>query len=91
MYKRQILHFEAVAGYARVFANGNLVCENFDLFLPFSADVTDYARPGQEIEVTVWVARASLFDEPGKYGKRPYIGGSFWGNHIAGIWRTSSC
>ena len=85
--RRIILHFEAVAGYARVFANGNLVCENFDLFLPFSADVTDYARPGQEIEVTVWVARASLFDEPGKYGKRPYIGGSFWGNHIAGIWQ----
>ena len=88
--RRIILHFEAVAGYARVFANGNLVCENFDLFLPFSADVTDYARPGQEIEVTVWVARASLFDEPGKYGKRPYIGGSFWGNHIAGIWQDRS-
>ena len=35
----------------------------------------------------MWVARASLFDEPGKYGKRPYIGGSFWGNHIAGIWQ----
>lgn len=85
--RRIVLHFEAVAGYARVFVNGSPVCEHFDLFLPFTADITRHARPGEELEVTVWVARASLFDEPGKYGKRPYVGGSFWGNHIAGIWQ----
>ncbi len=35
----------------------------------------------------VWVAEAGNFDEPGKYGRRIYPGGSFWGQYIAGIWQ----
>lgn len=85
--ERIVLHFEAVAGYSKVYVDGESVCENFDLFLPFSADITNFVTPGEEAEISVWVARASLFDRPGKYGKRTYVGGSFWGNHIAGIWQ----
>lgn len=84
---RIVLHFEAVAGYAKVFVGTTPACENFDLFLPFSADITEFVHPGEETEISVWVAKASLFDRPGKYGKRTYVGGSFWGNHIAGIWQ----
>jgi len=84
------LHFEAVAGYAKVFINGKVAGEHFDAFLPFSFDVTDFAQAGEEMEVLVWVAHGSLFDEPGKYGFRTYVGGSFWGNFIVGIWQDVS-
>ena len=35
------LYFEAVAGEAEVYVNGHKVGENFDLFLPFSCDITE--------------------------------------------------
>jgi len=84
---RMILHFEAVAGFAKVFVNGIEAGEHFDSFLPFSFDVTRYVRAGEQIEVLVWVAHGSLLNDPGKYGRRNYVGGSFWGIYIAGIWQ----
>ncbi|MFY0626807.1 MAG: hypothetical protein JXR07_10940 [Reichenbachiella sp.] len=81
------IHFEAVAGYAKVFVNGSAVGDHFDSFLPFNFDVTDHAQAGEELEVLVWVAHGSLLNDPGKYGRRNYVAGSFWGIHIAGIWQ----
>jgi len=81
------LHFEAVAGCSRVFINGHKVKDNFDAFLPFAVDITGYVKPGEEAQVIVWVAHGSLFNQPGKYGYREYVSGSFWGTHIAGIWQ----
>jgi len=85
--KRIILHFEAVAGFTRVFVNGMDAGEHFDSFLPFSFDVTDLATVGEQMEILVWVASGNLLNEPGKYGYRHHVGGSFWGTHIAGIWQ----
>lgn len=85
--RRLILHFEAVAGYTRIFVNGNLVGSHFDNFLPFEIDITDAIKPGKDNELLVWVAASRLFDKQGHYGRRPYVGGSFWGQHIAGIWQ----
>ena len=84
---RIVLHFEAVAGYAKVFVNGQLVGDHFDTFLPFDIDVTEQAKPGETLEVLVWVANGSLFNVPGKYGYRNYIAGSFWGIFAVGIWQ----
>ncbi len=84
---RIILHFEAVAGYAKVFVNGNVVGDHFDAFLPFNFDITEHAKAGQELEVLVWVAHGKLLNDPGKYGRRNYVAGSFWGIYIAGIWQ----
>jgi beta-galactosidase len=84
---RVILHFEAVAGYAKVFVNGNEIGDHFDSFLPFSFDVTEHVKPGEEADVLVWVAHGSLLNDPGKYGRRNYVAGSFWGIYIAGIWQ----
>lgn len=81
------IEFEAVAGDAIVIVNGKKLASHFDLFLPFSVDVTDAVVPGRTNEVLVGVRKASLFDDRGKYGRRPYQGGSFWGQHIAGIWQ----
>lgn len=81
------LHFEAVAGKAEVYVNGNKVGENFDLFLPFDFDVTQYAKPGTEIEVLVGVRSQWLFENRGSVGRRILPGGSMWGTNINGIWQ----
>jgi beta-galactosidase len=85
--KRLILHFDAVAGYSCVYINRHKVGSNFELFLPFEIDVTNYLKPGEENELLVWVADAQLFNEPGKYGRRIHVAGSFWGQHAIGIWQ----
>ncbi len=85
--RRLILHFEAVAGYTCVFVNGRVVAHHFDNFLPFDIEITGDMRPTGGNELMVWVAEAGLFDKKGPYGRRPYVGGSFWGQHIAGIWQ----
>jgi len=84
--KRLVLRFEAIAGYAKVFVNGQEAGENFDLFLPVEWDVTDKLKRGEN-EIRIWVADAALFDEPGKYGSRTHVAGSFWGQHAIGIWQ----
>ncbi|WP_321335450.1 sugar-binding domain-containing protein [uncultured Bacteroides sp.] len=88
--KQMILHFEAVMGKTQVYVNGEEVGTNFELFLPFEFDVTSYLRPGQRNEILVGVAKASLFDDQGKYGRRTYVGGSMWGIDMAGIWQDVS-
>jgi Beta-galactosidase/beta-glucuronidase len=85
--KRLFLHFEAVAGYARVYVNRKMVGENRDVFLPFEIDITDAVTPGADIEVLVHITDANQFNEPGKYGHRTYVAGSFWGQHAIGIWQ----
>ena len=81
------LHFEAVAGDVQVLVNGKPVGAHFGIFLPFDIDITDAVRPGGENELCVGVRKASLFDRRGNYGRRTYQAGSFWGQHIAGIWQ----
>lgn len=85
--RRLILHFEAVAGDAEVFVNGRAVAHNFDLFLPFEADVTDAITFGGVNVVRVGVRKASLFNDTRTTGSRPYPAGSFWGQAVAGIWQ----
>ncbi|MDR3140815.1 MAG: glycoside hydrolase family 2 [Tannerellaceae bacterium] len=84
--KRTILHFEAIAGFAKIYVNGLLAGENLDIFFATRFDITSLLKEGKN-EVVVGVAKASLTDIPGSYGRRNYVAGSFWGQHIAGIWQ----
>ncbi len=68
---RALLHFGAVDQVAEVFVNGERVVRHEGGYLPFSADITDVLRPGENrLEVT---AVDSLpHDYPyGKQHKRP--------------------
>ena len=85
--KRLILHFEAVAGDAIVSVNGKVVAHNFDIFMPFEADVTEAVRFGSINTVRVGIQKASLFNDTRTTGSRPYPAGSFWGQGIVGIWQ----
>lgn len=81
------LYFEAVAGYSEIYINQEKVGENFDLFLPFSVDITDKVTPGETVEILVGVRSQSLFEDNSTIGRRIVPGGSMWGYHINGIWQ----
>jgi Glycosyl hydrolases family 2/Glycosyl hydrolases family 2, TIM barrel domain/Glycosyl hydrolases family 2, sugar binding domain len=84
---RILLHFAAVAGDVRILVNGKDAAKQFDIFFPFEVDITNLVGPGESAEILVGVRKASLFDVRGKYGRREYQAGSFWGQHIVGIWQ----
>jgi hypothetical protein len=84
---RALLHFAAVAGDVRILVNGKDAGKTFDIFFPFDLDITNLVTPGESAEILVGVRKASLFDVKGRYGRREYQAGSFWGQHIVGIWQ----
>ncbi|MBQ0096882.1 MAG: glycoside hydrolase family 2 [Bacteroidales bacterium] len=88
--KRVIIHFEAVAGKAQVYVNSKLAAENFDLFLPFDADITDLVTPGSKAEIVVKVEGQNCFEDNSTVGRRVVPAGSMWGTHIKGIWQDVS-
>lgn len=81
------LHFEAVAGYAEVYVNKHKVADNFDLFLPFDADITQFAKAGETVEVLVGVRDQALFEDNSTVGRRVVPAGSMWGYLVRGIWQ----
>jgi len=85
--KTVILYFEAVAGNTVVYVNGVKVCENFDLFLPFSADVSSLVKAGETAEILVGVRSQELFEDRSTIGRRIVPAGSMWGSYINGIWQ----
>lgn len=85
--KQLFLHFEAVAGFSEVYVNGHKVAENFDLFLPFEANITAFAEPGGTVEILVGVRHHKLFNKETPAGRRIVPAGSMWGQYIAGIWQ----
>jgi beta-galactosidase len=85
--RRIRLCFDAVAGDAQILVNGKTAGHHFGIFLPFAIDVTDLIRFGETNDLRIGIRKPSLFDRRGAYGRRPYQAGSFWGQHIAGIWQ----
>ncbi|OOQ57800.1 glycoside hydrolase family 2 protein [Mucilaginibacter pedocola] len=85
--KRLILRFEGVGGFTQVYLNKKKIAENFDVFLPFEVDVTTLLNQQGENELSLWVADGRLLNQPGKFGNRIFVGGSFWGQHVRGIWQ----
>ena len=62
--QRLVLRFDAVTHNARVWLDGQLLCEHRGGFLPFEADVTDLMKPGQtamlEVEVDNRIGHSTL-------------------------------
>ena len=83
--KRVLLHFGAVSREAAVSVNGRAVCRHDNGYLPFSADVTDALREGEN-ELTVAVTN----DLSPKYplGKQSRKRGGMWYTPCSGIWQT---
>jgi len=84
---RVVLHFGAVAGRLVVYVNGRRAGEGFDIFFAQDFDVTQFIHFGEDNQILVKVIGAKAFDQTGKYGRREYLSGSFWGTFINGIWQ----
>ena len=83
---RTLLHFGAVDWHARVHVNGQLVGEHKGGYDPFSFDVTDALRDGDNelvVEVTDPTDTAS---QP--HGKQFVKPGGIWYTPVTGIWQT---
>ncbi|MFO0826978.1 MAG: glycoside hydrolase family 2 TIM barrel-domain containing protein [Phycisphaerales bacterium] len=91
--KRVLLHFGAVDWGTKVFVNGAAVGDHTGGYEPFTFDVTDRVRAGDnEIIVEVW----DPCDEPGETsggyepprGKQVRKPEGIWYTSVTGIWQT---
>jgi len=86
-HRAEFDHVAAAAGDLQFQVNGKAVGARFDIFFPFDLDVTDLVQYGASNEILVGVRKPELFDKPGRFGRRTYQAGSFWGQHVVGIWQ----
>ncbi|MBR6548424.1 MAG: hypothetical protein IKT68_02675 [Clostridia bacterium] len=86
---RIFLRFEAVAFHCKFYLNGQLLAETMEGFLPIELEITDYVRFDAENELVVACESAGYLTYKGKDGRNrlDYPKGSFWGEHVAGIWQ----
>ena len=86
---RLFLRFDAVAYQTVFYLNGQCVAQECEAFLPIEIEVTDTVIYGGENELIVGcqtVMASEYKDEDGR-ARTDFPEGSFWGNHIAGIWQ----
>jgi hypothetical protein len=83
--RRVLLHFGAVMSSAAVQLNGQELCRHENGYLPFTVDVTEALRPGQN-ELTVAVSNPLDHKQP--WGKQRVDRGGMWYTPCSGIWQT---
>ena len=82
---RILLHFGAVSRECSVLINGKLVCRHDQAYLPFSADITEMLRTGENrIRISVVNDLSSQYP----YGKQTHKRGGMWYTPVSGIWQT---
>ncbi len=80
-----IIHIGACDQCAEIYVNGKPVGVNVGGYLPFSFDITDKIRIGEnEIEIIAW----DDLDIALPYGKQTKKRGGMWYTKISGIWQT---
>ncbi|TKG94408.1 glycoside hydrolase family 2 protein [Puteibacter caeruleilacunae] len=62
--KQLRLHFEGIMGKCKVWINGEMVAQHFGGYLPFSADLTKYVKPGEENVIAVMADNSDDPDYP---------------------------
>ena len=83
---RVLLHFGAVDQWCRVAVNGQVVGEHLGGYLPFTLDVTDALREGEN-ELRVVVRDPSDTGHLSR-GKQRLARGGIWYTPQSGIWQT---
>ncbi len=83
--KRVILHFGAVSREACVVVNGIEVCRNNNAYLPFSVDITEAVKVGEN---TLLVEAENDLSTKFPYGKQKKDRGGMWYTPCSGIWQT---
>lgn len=83
--KRIILHFGAVSRHAVIFINGKKIGEHKNSYLPFSFDITNFIKIGEN---TLKVKVINDVSELYPYGKQKIDRGGMWYTPVSGIWQT---
>ncbi|MEE1322150.1 MAG: glycoside hydrolase family 2 TIM barrel-domain containing protein [Acutalibacteraceae bacterium] len=84
--KRIILHFEAVDWETKVYVNGIKVGEHIGGYCPFSFDITDMLKDGEnELTVRAWDPTDGGWQNRGKQASESH---GFWYTSTSGIWQT---
>ncbi len=83
--RRILLHFGAVSRTAEVSLNGRLLGSHDGAYTPFSFDVTDFLRPGENL---LEVAAVNDLDFRRPWGKQTKKPGGMWYTPCSGIWQT---
>lgn len=84
--KRIILHFEAVDWETKVYVNGIKVGEHIGGYCPFSFDITDMLKDGEnELTVRAWDPTDEGWQNRGKQASESH---GFWYTSPSGIWQT---
>lgn len=74
MSQRVMLRFSSVAHHARVYLNGELICEHKGGFLPFEVKINDFVKPGSNL-LTVAVSNIIDYTTLPVGGKTDIFGG----------------
>lgn len=83
--KKLLIHFGAVDQCCEVFINGKSVGSHEGGYIPFSFDITDLIRDGEnELTVVAKDTLSSLYP----YGKQRKKRGGMWYTEVSGIWQT---
>ncbi|MCR5665079.1 MAG: glycoside hydrolase family 2 [Oscillospiraceae bacterium] len=83
--RRVLLHFGAVMRRAEVFVNGRSVCRHENGYLPFSADITQALREGEN---ELRVEAVNDLDRRWPWGKQSKKRGGMWYTPCSGIWQS---
>ena len=84
--KRVLLHFGAVDWKADIWVNDVKAGTHTGGYTPFSFDITDALKPGENIlTVRVWDGTDTGFQPRGKQVSKP---GGIWYTAVTGIWQT---
>ena len=80
-----LLHIGACDQCARVFVNGRFAGEHVGGYLPFTVDITDTAREGENL---IRIEAVDNMDTDLPYGKQTANPGGRWYTKISGIWQS---
>lgn len=83
---RCILHFGAVDQFAKVYVNGHLAVSHIGGYLPFSADITDFIKEGDNL-LSVHIEDRSDTSYH-SFGKQRLKRGGMFYTAQSGIWQT---
>ncbi len=83
--RRVLLHFGAVMRSCRVCVNGKELCRHENGYLPFTVDITDALREGNN-ELAVFCEND--LDHTYPWGKQSVRRGGMWYTPCSGIWQT---
>lgn len=87
--RRIFLKFDGLSYHSIVYVNGQKAAEEWEGFLPIEMEITHLVHYGERNEIMVGAQKAKslIYKDDAGRNRLDYPVGSFWGEHIGGIWQ----